>query len=115
MPALSLRTDFDAKSCRLAARRAGDAAEVRRLLSIAAIYDGASRSRAAALGSVTVQIVYDWVKKFKAYGPDGLVNRKPPGKPPKLTAEQLAALAAIVESGPISASHGVVRWRIIDL
>ena len=67
------------------------------------------------LGSVTVQIVCDWVKKFNAHGPEGLINRKPPGKPPKLTAEQLAALAAIVESGPIPASHGVVRWRIIDL
>jgi hypothetical protein len=26
-----------------------------------------------------------------------------------------AALAAIIESGPIPAVHGVVRWRIIDL
>jgi len=47
--------------------------------------------------------------------PTVLINRKAPGKPLKLTAEQLAALAAIVESGPIPASHGVVRWRIIDL
>jgi transposase len=115
MPALPLRTDFNAKSCRLAARHAGDASQAWRLLSIAAIYDGASRGEAAVLGSVTVQIVCDWVKKFNAHGPEGLINRKPPGKPPKLTAEQLAALAAIVESGPIPASHGVVRWRIIDL
>lgn len=115
MPALPLRTDFDAKSCRLAARHAGEASQARRLLSIAAIYDGASRGEAATLGSVTVQIVCDWVKKFNAHGPDGLINRKAPGKPPKLTTEQLAALAAMVESGPIPASHGVVRWRIIDL
>ena len=25
------------------------------------------------------------------------------------------ALAAIIESGPIPAVHGVVRWRIVDL
>jgi transposase len=115
MPALPLRTDFDAKSCRLAARHSEDASQARRLLSIAAIYEGASRGEAAALGSVTVQIVCDWVKKFNAEGPDGLVNREAPGKPPKLTAEQLAALAMMVEGGPIPASHGVVRWRIIDL
>lgn len=115
MPAFPLRTDFDAKSCRLAAKHARDASQARRLLSIAAIYDGASRGEAAVLGSVTVQIVCDWVKKFNAHGPEGLINRKAPGKPPKLTAEQLTALAAIVESGPIPASHGVVRWRIIDL
>jgi transposase len=115
MPALPLRADFDAKSCRLAARHSEDASQARRLLSIAAIYDGASRGEAAALGSVTVQIVCDWVKKFNGHGPDGLINRKAPGKPPKLTADQLAALAAVVESGPIPASHGVVRWRIVDL
>lgn len=115
MPALPLRTDFDAKSCRQAAKHARDASQARRLLSIAAIYGGASRGEAAVLGSVTVQIVCDWVKKFNAHGPDGLINRKAPGKLPKLTADQLAALAAMVESGPIPASHGVVRWRIIDL
>jgi len=64
---------------------------------------------------VTVQIVYDWVKKFNAHGPDGLINRSPPGRPPKLTAEQMAALAAVVESGPMPASNGVVRWCVIDL
>ena len=26
-----------------------------------------------------------------------------------------AALAALIESGPIPAVHGVVRWRIVDL
>ena len=83
MSALPLRTDFDAKSCRLAARHAGDASQARRLLSIAAIYDGASRGEAAVLGSVTVQIVCDRVKMFNAHGPEGLINRKPPGKPPK--------------------------------
>ena len=67
------------------------------------------------VGSVTVQIFCDWVKKFSAHGPDGLISRKTPGKTPKLKAEQLAALAAMVEGSPILASHGVVRWQIIDL
>jgi hypothetical protein len=47
------------------------------------------------LGSVTVQIVCDWVKKFNAHGPEGLINRKAPGKPPTL--HDLAA--AICELG----------------
>lgn len=46
MPALPLRTDFDANSCRLVVRHAGDAAQTLRPLSIAAIYDGASRINA---------------------------------------------------------------------
>jgi hypothetical protein len=32
-----------------------------------------------------------------------------------LGAEHKRALAEIIEQGPIPASHGVVRWRIVDL
>ena len=49
MLALPLRRDFDAKSCRLAVRRSGDAVQPRRLVLIATIYSGASRDEAAAL------------------------------------------------------------------
>jgi len=53
--------------------------------------------------------------RFNALGPSGLLDRKAPGNPPKLDTAQRKALAAIVESGPIPAIHGVVRWRLIDL
>ena len=89
--------------------------QARRLLALAAIYDGATRSEAAKIGGVTLQIVRDWVLKFNAQGPDGLIDRKAPGQAPRLNAEHRAALAAILESGPIPAVHGVVRWRIVDL
>src|ERR1700692_1325041 len=59
--------------------------------------------------------VRDWVVKFNAQGPDGLIDRKAPGQPPRLNDAHRAALAAIIESGPIPAIHGVVRWRIVDL
>ena len=85
------------------------------LLALAAIYDGASRTEAAKIGGVTLQIVRDWVVKFNAQGPDGLIDRKAPGQPPRLNDAHRAALAAIIESGPIPAIHGVVRWRIVDL
>ena len=62
-----------------------------------------------------MQIVRDWVVKFNAHGPEGLVNRKPPGQPSKLTDAHRAALQAIIEQGPIPAIHGVVRWRLVDL
>jgi transposase len=64
---------------------------------------------------VTLQIVRDWVVKFNANGPDGLIDRKAPGQKPRLNAEHRAALAAIIETGPIPAVHGVVRWRVVDL
>jgi len=54
---IALRTDFDAVAVRSAARKSKDGAQARRLLALAAIYEGSSRTEAARLGSVTVQIV----------------------------------------------------------
>jgi transposase len=113
--AIVLRTDFNAAAVRLAARKSKDGSQSRRLLALAAIYEGASRTEAARLGGVTLQIIRDWVMKFNAAGPDGLIDRKAPGSPSLLKAAHRAALVEAIEKGPIPAVHGVVRWRIIDL
>jgi len=113
--AIALRDDFEAAHVRRAARESKDANQVRRLLALAAIYDGSSRIEAAAIGGVTLQIIRDWVVKFNAAGPEGLIDRKAPGQPSLLNDRHRRALAAMVESGPMPAVHGVVRWRIIDL
>ena len=112
---IPLRIDFDAAALRGLARKTKDAPQARRLLALAAIYDGAPRAEAAQIGGVTRQIVRDWVVKFNALGPDGLIDRKPPGVPSRLNDTHRAALAAIIEQGPIPAVHGVVRWRLVDL
>ena len=112
---IALRADFDAAMVRAAAKRSKDGSQARRLLALAAIYEGASRTDAAKVGGVTLQIIRDWVLKFDAHGPEGLIDRKPPGQAPRLNDTHRAALAAIIESGPIPAVHGVVRWRIVDL
>ena len=112
---IPLRGDFDAQRTRAAAKRSKDGAQARRLLALAAIYDGARRTEAARIGGVTVQIVRDWVIKFNALGPDGLVDRKAPGQPPRLNEEHRKALASVIESGPTPSIHGVVRWRLLDL
>ena len=93
----------------------GHGPQARRLLALAAIYEGATRTQAAAIGGVTLQIVRDWVVKFNARGPDGLIDRKAPGQPSRLNDTHRAALATMIESGPMPAVHGVVRWRLIDL
>ena len=74
-----------------------------------------SRQYASEIGGVTVQIVRDWVIRFNERGPDGLINGKAPGSRAKLNDTQRQALSKIVESGPIPAVHGVVRWRRKDL
>ncbi len=114
MPIL-LRADYDALQVRTAAKTAKDRSQVRRLLALAAIYDGGTRNEAARIGGVTLQIVRDWVMRFNAHGPDGLIDRKAPGRPARLNDVHRAAVAAMIENGPTPAIHGVVRWRLIDL
>src|SRR5919202_173830 len=112
---IPLRSDFDAARVRHAARASQDGRQVRRLLSLAAIYEGATRTRAAEIGGVTLQIVRDWVVKFNTHGPSGLIDRRAPGQPSRLNAAHRSALATVIEAGPDPAVHGVVRWRIVDL
>ena len=110
-----LRADFDGGALRRLARASKSANQARRLLALAEIYDGKRRTDAARIGGVGLQIVRDWVVRFNARGPEGLLDGKAPGNQSRLNDAQRQALAAIVESGPIPAIHGVVRWRLADL
>ena len=112
---IPLRRDFDASQLRSLARKTKNGPQARRLLALAAIYDGATRTEAAKIGGIGLQIVRDWVLRFNARGPDALLDGKSPGQPSKLNDGQRQALARMIESGPIPAVHGVVRWRLIDL
>lgn len=113
--AIPLRADYDAPRLRQLAKHSDDAEQTRRLLALAVIYDGGSRSEAAELAGVDLQTIRDWVLRFNANGPDGLLNRKAPGKVRLLSEVQLRELAAVIERGPNPAVDGVVRWRLIDL
>ena len=113
--AVGLRPDWDAKRVRVAAREARDADQVRRLLAIAAAYEGQDRRAAAKLGAMAPQRLRDWVRRFNAQGPEGLIDRKPAGAARRLSAEQEAELAALIEAGPEFERDGVVRWRCVDL
>ncbi len=115
MTRVTLREDYDSATVRRLASRCDDADQARRLLSIAAVYDGMSRTDAARIGGMDRQTLRDWSHRFNEEGLSGLVNRKAPGAPVKLTVSQLAELAALVEDGPDPAGDGVVRWRCLDL
>ena len=95
---IPLRQDYDATRLRWIARGSEDADQVRRLLALAVIYDGGSRTEAAEVGGVTLQVVRDWVLRFNAHGPEGLIDRKAPGQPSRLNDEHRAALVAMVEN-----------------
>ena len=112
---IALRTDFDASALRRVAKATKVAAQGRRLLALAEIYDGGTRTDAARIGGVGLQTIRDWVLAFNHEGPEGLIDGKAPGHPSKLNDDQRQALARVAESGPIPAMHGVVRWRLKDL
>lgn len=113
--AIALREDFSAADLRALARRSRDPRQCRRLLALAAVAERRSRGEAAEIGGMDRQTLRDWVHRFNAEGPEGLLDRKTDGPPPKLTAEQKAELAAIVEAGPDLQETGLVRWRRVDL
>ena len=112
---VQLRDDYDGAELRTLARRSRDPRQIRRLLALAAAYDGMSRAEAARVGGMDRQTLRDWAHRFNAEGPEGLTDRPRAGRPRQLSDAQMAELAEIVETGPDPATDGVVRWRRIDL
>lgn len=106
---------FKAKVALAAVKGDKTLAELAQLLALAMLYRGGTSSGAAQVGGVSMQTVRDWVLRFNADGPEGLIDTLPLGGVALLDDAQRQALAQVVESGPIPASHGVVRWRLIDL
>ncbi|WP_085948200.1 MULTISPECIES: IS630 family transposase [Acetobacteraceae] len=113
--AVKLRDDYSASDLRRLAARSRQANAARRLLALAAIRDGASRTDAARVGGMDRQTLRDWVHRFNAEGPDGLRDYQHPGPACRLNGAQQAELKALVEAGPDRQRDGVVRWRRIDL
>src|SRR3954451_22251232 len=89
--AVPLREDFSADDLRRLAKVSRDAGQSRRLLALATIYDGGSRTDAARSGAVGLQTVRDWVLAFNADGPVGLIARTARGQRPTPTSSGRSA------------------------
>ena len=109
------RRDLTARELRAASAKARDAKAARRMLAIALVLEGKDRKTAAETCGMDRQTLCDWVHRYNAQGLAGLENRKGRGRPSRLTTEQKAELAALVESGPDTEQDSVVRWRCADL
>jgi transposase len=109
------RLDFSSADLRREASRCGDARAACRMLAIALVLDGASRTDAARSGGMDRQTLRDWVHRYNQEGIAGLSNLSAPGRPAALTPEQMPQLKAIVLAGPDPRGDGVVRWRCCDL
>ena len=95
--------------------RSKDADQTRRLLALAAAYDGMSRKDAARIGGMDRQTLCDWVHRYNTAGVAGLTTSPRCGRPPALNEAQMAELKEMVIQGPDPEKDGVVRWRCIDL
>ena len=109
------RMELDTAALRRAAARSRDADAARRMLALALVLDGHTRTEAATLCGMDRQTLRDWVHRYNDFGLAGLSSRIPTGPKPRLTPEQEAGVAAMVRAGPSVAEHGVVRWRLADL
>jgi transposase len=109
------RTDLTAAELRAEAVKIGDPAMVRRLLALALLLEGHSRTAAAEMNAMTRQTLRDWVHRYNDEGVAGLRSRTGPGRTPVLTEAQMAELKEIVIKGPDPERHVVVRWRCFDL
>ncbi len=110
------RDDLTSGELRQAAVRTSDSDAARRMLALALVLDGKERTEAAESCGMDRQTLRDWVHRYNAGGLEGLSNRTSPGRPSRLTPEQEAEVARLVEAGPDPAEHGgLVRWRRVDL
>jgi transposase len=109
------RLERDAGELRHEAKRCRSAAAARRMLALALVLEGSSREQAARHAGMDRQSLCDWVHRYNAEGLAGLYDRPRSGRKPRLTTEQMAELAAVVERGPDPDRDGVVRWRRVDL
>jgi putative transposase len=109
------RTDHTSGALRGFASKCRDGAQVRRLLALAMVLDGHSRSAAASSNGMDRQTLRDWVHRYNEAGVEGLKARPIPGRTPFLTEQQMADLYDLVVKGPDLATDKVVRWRCVDL
>ncbi len=109
------RKDYTGAELRALSGRCSDGAQVRRILSLAMVLEGRSRTEAAELGGMDRQTLRDWVHRYNKGGIEGLKSRRSPGRAPSLTDLQRAELLDLVIAGPDPGVHGVVRWRCVDL
>lgn len=107
------RHALDAAGLRREAVRTRAGAASRRMLALALVLAGTSRTDAARIAGMDRRTLRDGVHRYNA---QGLSNKQGEvGPKPLLSAEQEATGAEWVRRGPDLATDGVVRWRRADL
>ncbi len=113
--ALKIRDDLTPLELRRWACRESRGRASARAYAIANAFEGMSRATAARLAGMDRQALRDAVVRYNAEGLEGLHDR-PKGHPSRrLTADEEAALAAVIIAGPDPERDGVCAWTRADL
>ncbi len=115
MPVLNIRDEFSSEELRAEARHERDGRIRVRLLMIAHMLDGVDRDAAARMVGLARQASYDWPKRYNGEGIPGLADRRRPGRPPKLSAEQVPDLKQRITAGADIERDGVTALRGLDV
>jgi transposase len=92
-------------------RKNGDLREYTRIASILSFAEGYSVNQVAEIFRVTIGAVYKWLKNYIAYGLSGIIDKKIPGRPSKLTKKQRRKLANLIDKGPEAYGFTSACWR----
>ena len=90
-----------------------DEMESRRLLAAQDLQTGITQSEVARKFGVSRTTASRWNRALSRRGVESLRKRRAPGRPSRLTAEQLSALAEIYRAGPRAAHFDTDRWTTV--
>ena len=92
------------------ARQRGDLNEATRVSALLSFSSGYFIDEVSEILQVAVSTLYQWVRQYLAKGLTGLLSKKRPGRPPKLTKNQRKKLACWIEQGPEACGFESACW-----
>ncbi len=113
--ALKIRDDLSPLELRRWARGESRGRAAARAYAIANAFEGMTRAAAARLAGMDRQALRDAVVRYNAEGLEGLYDRPKGHSSRRLTADEEAALAAVIIAGPDPERDGVCAWTRADL
>src|SRR5215467_8659454 len=87
-----------------------DEMESRRLLAAQDLQTGLSQSQVARKFGVSRTTASRWNRALNGKGVEALRKRRAPGRPSRLTADQLTTVTGIYQAGPRAAGFETDRW-----
>ena len=90
-----------------------DEMESRRLMAAQDLQTGLSQSQVARKFGVSRTTASRWNRALKGTGVESLRKRRAPGRPSRLSADQLQGLREVYEAGPRAAGFDSDRWTTL--